>query len=73
MVMGILLAIWGIALLAFGFKTNAQEPLSEPVVYGGSGGGEETLIYLLAGGIALIIGLFLMFKPDKSRARLVKK
>lgn len=72
MVMGILLAVWGIALLAFGFKTNAQDALSEAAVNGVSGG-EETLVYLLAGGLALIIGLILMFKPDKSRARLVKK
>lgn len=70
MVMGILLAIWGIALLAFGFQANALDRLGEAVV---RDSGEEALIYLVAGALAFIIGLFLIFKPDKSRVRIAKK
>lgn len=66
MVMGIVLFIWGVSLLAFGFNA-ADAPLEgmREVLTGRYS--EETMIYLIGGAISFILGLFLMLKPDKTR------
>lgn len=67
MVTGILLFIWGLALLAFGFKNpNVSLEQVNQVAYGLT---EETLIYLIAGGVSLVLGLILMVMSNKSIMR----
>jgi hypothetical protein len=64
MVFGIVLLVWGIALLAFGF--NATEAPIEQINQALTGRfSEETMIYLIGGAASLALGLFLMFKPGK--------
>lgn len=65
MVMGIVLLIWGVALLAFGF--NAADAPLEQVNEALTGRyTEETMVYLIGGGLSLLVGLFLMFRPSKT-------
>jgi uncharacterized membrane protein HdeD (DUF308 family) len=68
MVTGILLFIWGLALLAFGFK-NPNVPLEQVNQAMTTGLTEETMIYLIAGGVSLILGLILMVVSNKSIMR----
>jgi uncharacterized membrane protein HdeD (DUF308 family) len=72
MVTGIVLLIWGFALISFGFNT-AQAPLGRAGEALSAGYSEETIVYLIAGGLSLLIGLFLMFKPNKSLNKTVNK
>jgi hypothetical protein len=65
MVFGIVLLVWGIALLAFGFNATGAplEQVNEALTGRFSA---ETMIYLIGGAVSFILGLFLMLKPDKS-------
>jgi hypothetical protein len=66
MVMGILLFIWGVSLLAFGFN-SADAPLEQVSEALTGRYSDETMIYLIGGAVSFGAGLFLMLKPDKRR------
>jgi uncharacterized membrane protein HdeD (DUF308 family) len=65
MVFGIVLLVWGIALMAFGLNATGAplEQVNEALTGRFSA---ETMIYLVGGALSFILGLFLMLKPDKS-------